>query len=111
MNTTIELPDALFKEIKVRAVSEGRKLDDLVEELLRMGLDSSKTAAQETKSRIAKNPISGLPLLVGGSIPNPGEKLTPERIDEILLEQKVQRHHEAGRSLIVARVLAAELDC
>ncbi|MGE0057227.1 MAG: antitoxin, partial [Dehalococcoidia bacterium] len=42
MKTTLELPDDLMREIKVRAAREDRKLKDLVTELLRKGL-----AAQE----------------------------------------------------------------
>jgi plasmid stability protein len=38
MKTTMELPDDLVKEIKLRAVREGKKLKDAVAELLRKGL-------------------------------------------------------------------------
>jgi len=40
MKTTVDLPDALVKEIKLRAVHEGKKLKDAVAELLRLGLDA-----------------------------------------------------------------------
>src|SRR5882724_7863117 len=38
MKTTLELPDELVKEIKLRAVHEGKKLKDVVADLLRKGL-------------------------------------------------------------------------
>ena len=38
MKTTLELPDDLVKEIKLRAVHEGLKLKDAVADLLRRGL-------------------------------------------------------------------------
>lgn len=38
MKTTIDLPDALVKEIKLRALYDGQKLKDAVAELLRKGL-------------------------------------------------------------------------
>ena len=38
MKTTIELPDALVRQVKLRAVHEGRKLKDVITELLRRGL-------------------------------------------------------------------------
>jgi hypothetical protein len=38
MKTTLDLPDALVKEIKLRAVHDGKKLKDIVAELLRRGL-------------------------------------------------------------------------
>jgi hypothetical protein len=41
MKTTFDLPDALVKEIKLRAVHEGKKLKDAVAELLRRGLSAS----------------------------------------------------------------------
>jgi hypothetical protein len=38
MKTTLELPDDLVKEVKLRAVYEGKKLKEAVAELLRKGL-------------------------------------------------------------------------
>jgi plasmid stability protein len=38
MKTTLELPDDLIKEIKLRAVHEGKKLKDAMADLLRTGL-------------------------------------------------------------------------
>ena len=38
MKTTLDLPDDLVKEIKLRAVHEGKKLKDAMAELLRRGL-------------------------------------------------------------------------
>ncbi len=38
MKTTIDLPDELIREVKLRAVHEGRKLKDVVEEVFRRGL-------------------------------------------------------------------------
>jgi len=41
MKTTLELPDELVKEVKLRAVHEGGKLKDTVAELLRLGLTAT----------------------------------------------------------------------
>src|SRR5207249_380082 len=38
MKTTLDLPDALMKQVKLRAVHDGRKLKDTVADLLRKGL-------------------------------------------------------------------------
>ena len=38
MKTTLELPDDLVKDIKLRAIHEGMKLKDAVAQLLRKGL-------------------------------------------------------------------------
>jgi hypothetical protein len=44
MKTTLELPDDLVKEIKLRAVHEGVKLKDAVADLLRRGLAAGSLA-------------------------------------------------------------------
>src|SRR5689334_24424401 len=46
MKTTLELPDDLVKQVKLRALQDGRKLKDAVADLLRKGL----TAAMDTRS-------------------------------------------------------------
>lgn len=38
MKTTLELPDELMREAKLRAVSQGRTLKDLVADCIRQGL-------------------------------------------------------------------------
>lgn len=38
MKTTLDLPDELIREVKVRAVIQGRTLRDLVADFLRQGL-------------------------------------------------------------------------
>ena len=45
MKTTIELPDELFRKVKAEAALRGRKLKDLVEEGLRLVLETPRTAA------------------------------------------------------------------
>ena len=41
MKTTLNLPDDLVKEVKLRAVNDGMKLQDAVADLLRKGLASA----------------------------------------------------------------------
>jgi plasmid stability protein len=43
MKTTLELPDELMREIKIRAVHEHKKLKDAITELLRKGIAASKS--------------------------------------------------------------------
>ena len=52
MKTTIELPDDLIKEVKLLAVGEGRKLKDVVADLLRRGLNG--TSAGPTVVKVGK---------------------------------------------------------
>ena len=40
MKTTLDLPDPLMRRVKIRAASEGRKLKEIISDLLEKGLDS-----------------------------------------------------------------------
>lgn len=64
MKTTFDLPPDLVRDLKLRAVLEGRKLKDVVADLLKRGLAAPEPAA---KSRPAKPKIeiqaSGLPVV------------------------------------------------
>ena len=85
VKTTIELPADLIREIKVRAAQEGRKLKDLIPELLRRGL----AVPAEEKSRVrhrVKFP------LVQGRPARPEEELTPDRAAQALIDQEVEWH-------------------
>jgi plasmid stability protein len=46
MKTTLDIPDPLMRKIKIRAAGEGRKLKDLVAELLTLGLASGDSHRQ-----------------------------------------------------------------
>ncbi len=50
MKTTIELPDDLIKEVKLLAVGEGRKLKDVVADLLRRGLNGTSAGPTVVKA-------------------------------------------------------------
>lgn len=54
MKTTLEIPDELYRQAKVRAASENRKIKDLVSDGLRMVLG---LAAREPR-RMAKAPVN-----------------------------------------------------
>lgn len=83
MKTTIDIPDDLMREIKIRAVEENRKLKDMVSDLLRQGLAQPLGETPPVRHR------AKLPLFSGGHPAEPGEEMTPERIHEILLKQEV----------------------
>ena len=40
MKTTLDLPDDLMREVKIRAAQQGRKLKDLLAEAIRIGLEA-----------------------------------------------------------------------
>jgi len=82
MKTTLELPDDLMREIKIRAVNEDRKLKDAIAELLRRGL-SQKTAEPGTVRHRVQ-----LPLVQCSQEARPGEEMTPDRVAEVLLQEE-----------------------
>lgn len=76
MKTTMELPDDLFKAMKVRAAMEGRSLKDLLTEILRQALQGKP--ATSSKRAKAALPIVDCPPA------RKGKELTPERLAEVL---------------------------
>jgi plasmid stability protein len=80
MKTTLDLPDDLMREVKIRAVKENRKLKDAVADLLRRGL-SQRRPQPKVRRRVA------LPIVECARGPS-GEEMTPERVASILLEEE-----------------------
>ncbi len=88
----MELPDDLMREIKLRAVAEGRKLKEKMEALLRSALANEEPPLE--KARIEKDEY-GFPVIVNAKAPKV-HTLTPERISEILLEQEDERYRNSA---------------
>ena len=66
MKTTVELPDAIYRQAKAAAALRGRKLKDLVEEGLRLVLEiPSDTTAHPNLAGLTKHALgvveSGIP--------------------------------------------------
>jgi plasmid stability protein len=98
MKTTLDLPDALIKQVKLRAIHEGRKLKDEVADLLRKGLAVAAASPVESVApRITRAKKTGLPLIMCKHPASVDEELTPERVADILLAQEAEWHHAAGR--------------
>ena len=98
MKTTLDLPDALVKQVKIRAVREGRKLKDAVADLLRKGLAVAAEKEPEAEAPvIITDKKTGLPVIVCNQAASPDEEMTPQRVADILLAQEVEWHHAAGR--------------
>jgi hypothetical protein len=57
MKTTIDLPEDLVREMKFRAVREGRKLREVAEEVFRRGLAAPATLGRPGDRRRVKLPI------------------------------------------------------
>lgn len=86
MKTTLELPADLVREIKLRAVNDGRKLKDVMADLLRQGLAVRQPRASRA-SRVK------LPLVQCRK----AAVLSPEQVADTLLQQEAAWHHEASR--------------
>ncbi len=82
MKTTLDLPDELMREVKIRAVKENRKLKDAIADLLRRGL------SRETGERPAVRRKVRLPLVQCSHEARPGEEMTPDRVAEVLLAEE-----------------------
>jgi len=98
MKTTLDLPDSLVKQVKLRALQDGRKLKDAVADLLRKGLAAvTHTEADLMAPSVTKDKHTGLPLIHCKQAASPQEELTPDRVADILLTQEMDWHHAAGR--------------
>lgn len=73
MKTTLDLPDSLMRQVKIRAASEGLKLKDLVADFLQQGLARSQPATlPEGELPYHRDPNSGF--LVSRRLGTPGLK-------------------------------------
>jgi hypothetical protein len=48
MKTTLELPDELMREVKIRAIHEHKKLKDAIADLIRKGMAAGKSRPAKT---------------------------------------------------------------
>ena len=96
MKTTVEIPDALFQVIHAQAQQRGQNFDRAMAEILQRGIAGVSESDSLSKPVRSRHPKTGLSVIMGGRRPLPGQELTPERIDEILLEQEVEWHREAS---------------
>jgi metal-responsive CopG/Arc/MetJ family transcriptional regulator len=82
MKTTVDLPDDLMREVKIRAVRENRKLKEAIADLLRRGLSQQKSERKAVLHRVT------LPIVECSHEARPGEEMTPERVASVLLEEE-----------------------
>ncbi len=92
MKTTFDLPDELVRQLKLRALRDGRKLKDAAADVLRAGLAAPSTpaAAVEKPALVLKDKKTGLPVVqCRRAAPRSGE-LTPDRAADILIAQEAE---------------------
>jgi len=93
MKTTLDLPDELIREVKLRAVVQGRTLRDLVAEFLRQGLGMAPPARAESPpaGSMVEMGDGGLPVI--RCRPDAAASLTS--VEELLkLEQQTQTEED-----------------
>lgn len=64
MKTTLDLPQQLVRQLKLRAVRDGRKLKDVAADALRAGLAVRAAPSKDKAVRIARDRKTGLPVVV-----------------------------------------------
>jgi hypothetical protein len=61
MKTTLDLPDPLMRRVKIRAASEGRKLKEVIADLLEKGMDTpSAEVLREGELPYVIDPMTGM---------------------------------------------------
>jgi plasmid stability protein len=90
MKTTLDLPEELVREMKIRAARDGRKLRDVATEVIQRGLAQPVSKPAKARKRVE------FPLIKCKHPALLGQELTPERIHEILLNQEIEWHHETS---------------
>ena len=91
MKTTIDLPNDLVREIKIRAVNEGRKLKEVVTDLLRFGLEQGAPFSKASAPQKGKIAIPFFPT-------SPDSLATQMNIDALIaLEQAAQLEEDHAR--------------
>lgn len=84
MKTTVELPDELMRVVKIRAVNEGRRLKDLMAELVWRGLAENSESPPRAPARVR------VPLVQCVHAARPEDEMTPDRVALILSQEEAQ---------------------
>jgi len=85
MKTTVDLPDELVRAVKLRAVHEGRRVKDVMADVIRKGLGQRPAAT----GRLVR-----LPLVQCAHDARPAEEMTPERVAAVLLDEEASAVRE-----------------
>ncbi len=91
MKATFDLPPGLVREMKLRAVHEGRKLKDLAADLLERGLATRQSSAppEPSKPRIEIQP-NGVPVVRCGE----RAPASHMKVEELLRLEQTAVHQE-----------------
>jgi plasmid stability protein len=84
MKTTLDLPDELMRAVKIRAANQGRKMKEVVADLLRQGLVEKPKGAARVQRRVR------LPLVVCAHAAHGEREMTPNRVAEVLAQEEAK---------------------
>jgi plasmid stability protein len=84
VKTTLELPDELISAAKIRAAIEGRRLKDVVADLLRRGLAEEPKRPRPVQRKVR------LPLVQCAHDARREREMTPNRVAEVLAREDVK---------------------
>jgi plasmid stability protein len=97
MKTTFDLPADLVRQLKLRALREGRKLKDAAADVLRAGLAAGRApAAAEKPATVRRDRKTGLPVIQCRRAAPRDREPTPERVAQILQQQEAQWARDSG---------------
>ncbi len=82
MKTTLELPDELMRAVKIRAVHEGRRIKDVMADLIRYGL-----VQDDGESRPGVRARVQLPLVSCAHAARAEDEMTPDRVADLLCRE------------------------
>lgn len=85
MRTTLDLPDPLFRELKARAASQGRKLKELVTVFIEAGLYGPQVSAP-TPKRPQRSPLPIARRATGHTVP----AMTNAQVQSLLDDEDAQ---------------------
>jgi len=95
MKTTIDLPVDVFRQLRRRALHDGRNLKDTTADILRTGLAVPPLPKMSPPPIIRKDKKTGLPVIQCRRAA-PGRQPTPARIAQILIDQEAEWASESA---------------
>jgi len=97
MKTTLDLPDPLMRRVKIRAASEGRKLKEVIADLLEKGMDTpAAEVLAEDELPYVIDPTTGM--AVSRSLNTPGFVPPTAEESQAMIERANEEEdlHRAG---------------
>lgn len=91
VKTTLDLPNDLVREVKLRAVNEGRKLKDVISDLLRRGLGHPTATSPAASARRGKIDLPLFPATPGA----PAQRMSLEAL--LAAEKETLAHDDLKR--------------